>query len=281
MSAEYPVGSVGSMEEAPGSKETLVTADPWEALRQFTDARIALGRCGCSMPLATVMELRLAHARAKDAVHSPLDTEWLQAQLAEIGLPAMALRSAAGTRAQYLERPDLGRRLDAASRQALASHRPGAGVDIALIVGDGLSARAIHENAIPFVGRFSELCAAKTNLRLGPVSVVRNCRVATGDEIGELLGARLAVMLIGERPGLSSPNSMGIYLTHAPRIGASDEARNCISNIRQGGMAVAEGVRKLAYLLEEALHLRASGVALKDRMGTDYLPFQRLASLPK
>lgn len=280
MTTDYRKQSVAPV-EAPGLKELLVTADPWTSLRQFTDARIALGRCGCSMPLATVMDLRLAHARAKDAVHSPLETDRLKAQLAELGLPAMTLKSAAENRGQYLERPDLGRRLDAASSQALALHRPTAGVDIALIVGDGLSARAIHENAIPFVGLFSQLCAAKTNLRLGPVCVVNNCRVATGDEIGELLGARVTVMLIGERPGLSSPNSMGIYLTHAPRIGVSDEARNCISNIRQGGMSVAEGVRKLAYLLEEALHLRTSGVALKDRVGVDYLPFERLARLPE
>jgi len=257
-----------------------VTADPWAELRQFTDARIALGRCGASLPLAAVLELRLAHAQARDAVHLPLAIDQLEPQLQELGLQTLALHSAARDRAEYLTRPDLGRRLDAESRAMLQQRQPANGSDLALVIGDGLSSRAIHENAVAFVREFIELCAAHTPLALGPVCLVRNCRVATGDEIGELLGARLVVMLIGERPGLSSPNSMGVYITYAPKIGTSDEARNCISNVRAGGLPIGQGVRKLSYLVEEALRLQTTGVNLKDRMQADYLPFCPKPALP-
>lgn len=257
----------------------MVTRDPWVGLREFTDARIALGRCGCSMPLASVLELRLAHARAKDAVAMHLESQRLMAQLNGKGLEAILLRSAAADRTGYLERPDLGRRLDAASREALAAHRQSGPFDIVFVIGDGLSARAVHESAVPLVVQFAEVCATRTSFRLGPVSIVGNCRVATGDEIGAVLGARIVVVLIGERPGLSSPNSMGIYMTYGPQRGLSDEARNCISNIRQGGLPVPEAVRKLAYLIEESFRLKASGVILKDRMTEEYLSFEASVSI--
>jgi ethanolamine ammonia-lyase small subunit len=266
--------------EAAKITASPVTADPWAELRQFTDARIALGRCGASLPLAAVLELRLAHAQARDAVHLPLAIDQLAPELQGLGLQTMGLHSGARDRAEYLTRPDLGRRLDADSRAMLKKRQPTNGCDLALVIGDGLSSRAIHENAVAFVREFIELCAAHTPLALGPVCLVRNCRVATGDEIGELLGARLVVMLIGERPGLSSPNSMGVYLTYAPKIGTSDEARNCISNVRAGGLPVGQGVRKLAYLVEEALRLQTTGVNLKDRMQADYLPFCPEPALP-
>ena len=264
---------VAETAEASAVKASPVTADPWAELRQFTDARIALGRCGASLPLAAVLELRLAHAQARDAVHLPLAIDQLAPQLQGLGLQTLALHSAARDRAEYLTRPDLGRRLDADSRAMLKKRQPTNGCDLALVIGDGLSSRAIHENAVVFVREFVGLCAAHPPLSLGPVCLVENCRVATGDEIGEMLGARLVVMLIGERPGLSSPNSMGVYLTYAPRIGTSDEARNCISNVRAGGLPIGQGVRKLAYLVEEALRLQTTGVNLKDRMQADYLPF--------
>ncbi len=251
-----------------------VIEDPWEELRRFTDARIALGRCGASLPLASVLTLRMAHAQARDAVHLPLDIEELSQKIQALGLSTLPLQSAALDRSTYLTRPDLGRRLDAVSRALLHEKTTTQEYDLLLVVGDGLSSRAISENALPFVERFKELCGRFSALRLGPVCLVCNCRVATGDEIGEVLGAKMVAMLIGERPGLSSPNSMGVYLTYAPKVGTSDEARNCISNVREGGLAIEEGVRKLAYLIEEALRLGTTGVGLKDRMQGEYLPFR-------
>ena len=266
--------------EASEANASPVTADPWAELRRFTDARIALGRCGASLPLAAVLELRLAHAQARDAVHLPLAVDQLEPQMQELGLQTLGLHSGARDRAEYLTRPDLGRMLDADSRAMLKKSRPAGGCDLALVIGDGLSSLAIHENAVAFIREFIGLCAAHTQFAFGPICLVENCRVATGDEIGELLGARLVVMLIGERPGLSSPNSMGVYLTYAPKIGTSDEARNCISNVRAGGLPVGQGVRKLAYLVEEALRLQTTGVNLKDRMQADYLPFCPKPALP-
>jgi ethanolamine ammonia-lyase small subunit len=253
---------------------SAVVEDPWEELRQFTDARIALGRCGASLPLASVLSLRMAHAQARDAVHLPLDMDRLAGELAELGLPILRLHSAALDRSTYLTRPDLGRRLDQASQKRVHEQAAAEGCDLVLVVGDGLSSRAISENAVPFLRLFTELSHQFSGLRLGPVCLVRNCRVATGDEIGEVLGAKMVAMLIGERPGLSSPNSMGVYLTYAPQVGTSDESRNCISNVREGGLPIEEGVRKLAYLIEEALRLGTTGVGLKDRMRAEYLPFR-------
>ena len=253
---------------------SAVVEDPWEELRQFTDARIALGRCGASLPLASVLSLRMAHAQARDAVHLPLDMDRLAGDLAALGLPILRLHSAAADRSTYLTRPDLGRRLDQASQRLLYEQATGEGCDLVLVVGDGLSSRAISENAVPFLRLFTGLSQQFSGLRLGPICLVGNCRVATGDEVGALLGAKMVAMLIGERPGLSSPNSMGVYLTSSPKAGTSDEARNCISNVREGGLPIAEGVRKLAYLIEEALRLGITGVGLKDRMQGEYLPFR-------
>lgn len=255
-------------------KRSAVIEDPWEELRQFTDARIALGRCGASLPLASVLSLRMAHAQARDAVHLPLDMDRLTDQLAELGPPILRLHSAAADRSTYLTRPDLGRRLDQASQKMVHEQAAGEECNLVLVVGDGLSSRAISENAVPFLRLFTGLSHQFSGLRLGPICLVGNCRVATGDEVGELLGAKMVAMLIGERPGLSSPNSMGVYLTYGPKVGTSDESRNCISNVREGGLPIAEGVRKLAYLIEEAQRLGITGVGLKDRMQGEYLPFR-------
>jgi ethanolamine ammonia-lyase small subunit len=253
--------------------EPIVSTDPWEGLKQFTDARIALGRSGVSLPLGESLSFRLAHARARDAVHAPFQSAAIIRDLETHGFECLELRSAVSDRGEYLTRPDKGRRLDDASRELLRAH-PGKGADICLAVGDGLSSRAIHENAVAFVRLFAETMVP-SGLTLSPVSVVHNSRVAVADEIGQALEARLSVILIGERPGLSSPDSMGVYLTWNPRAGTTDEARNCISNVRPAGLPVAEGVRKLAYLVEEACRLHASGVPLKDRMPANYLPFGR------
>lgn len=255
-----------------GRNEVPVTVsqNPWAELRRFTAARIAVGRSGSSLPLAESLAFRLDHARARDAVHAPFRRAELAGRLRAGGLACVELESCVAGREEYLTRPDKGRRLSERSSNALQGLQKGC--DICLVVGDGLSARAIHENAEAFV----LACACmfgKAGLTVSPVCLVENARVAVADEIGEILRARLSVILIGERPGLSSPNSMGVYLTMNPRVGATDEARNCISNVREGGLSITEGVRKLGYLVEEAFRLGLSGVGLKDRMAEGYLPF--------
>jgi len=253
-------------------EKTPVTSDPWSQLRRFTAARIAVGRSGSSLPLAESLAFRLDHARARDAVHTPFRRSELAERLRVGGVECLELESAVDGREEFLTRPDKGRRLSDRSRELLLGQA--GGFDVCLAVGDGLSARAIHENAESFVVACVRMFR-QAGLSLAPVCLVENARVAVADEIGEILQTRLSVILIGERPGLSSPNSMGVYLTMNPRTGTTDEARNCISNVRDGGLSLAEGVRKLGYLAEEALRLGLSGVGLKDRMAADHLPFGR------
>ncbi len=250
-------------------ERTIVTEDPWKDLHRFTAARIALGRCGVSPPLKEILDFRLSHARARDAVHQHLDTDFLLREMS--GSDCLLLASAVEDRQEYLTRPDKGRRLRAESRAALAAAKV-QGVDLCLVVADGLSPKAIHENAPAFVRGFLSL-ATRAGLSAGPVCVVENGRVAIADEIGMLMDARLALICIGERPGLMTPNSMGIYITCAPRIGTTDAFRNCISNVHPGGLSIPQAVVKAAYLVENGLHLGRTGVELKDRMGRDYLPF--------
>ena len=246
-----------------------VIEDPWAELKRFTAARIALGRSGSSLPLKESLAFRLDHARARDAVYSPFRRTELSAHLTGAGLVGSAcleLESSVSDRSEYLTRPDKGRQLSLRSRALL--EREKTGFDICLVVGDGLSARAIHENAASFVLACLNMFN-QAGLTVAPVCVVENARVAIADEIASLLSARLSIILIGERPGLSSPKSMGIYLTMNPGPGTTDERRNCISNVREGGLSLAEGVRKLGYLVEEAFRLGHSGVGLKDRMAVD------------
>lgn len=240
---------------------------PWEALRRFTPARIALGHTGVSQRTASQLAFQLAHARARDAVHVALDAEALQQALAAAlpGPPALLLHSAAASRDIYLRRPDLGRRLDAASSAALAARGSGP-VDLGIVIADGLSALAIERHALPFLQALHARLAPDA-WTIAPAVIVRQGRVAIGDEIGALLGARLVVVLIGERPGLSSPDSLGLYLTWAPRPGLTDERRNCISNIHAAGLGYAEAAAKLHYLLREARRRGLTGVALKDETG--------------
>jgi len=246
-------------------------------MRSFTDARIALGRCGVAPPLQATLDFRLSHARARDAVHCEFQQAELVKEIAAFH-PCLALSSAAQDRKEYLTRPDLGRKLSPESSELLKKQDIAeSGYDLCLVIGDGLSARAIHENAFPFVEEFMKATAA-VGLKLAPICVVNNARVAVGDPIAEMMRARLCVVLIGERPGLSSPNSMGAYLTYETHSGKTDEARNCISNIREGGLSLGDGVRKLSYLIEEAFKQKRSGVELKDLMRNDYLPFE---SMPK
>ena len=243
--------------------DTTPAADPWEGLKTFTAARIALGRTGTSVPLREALAFKLAHAHARDAVYSTLEAARLVAELAALPLPAIQVSSRATTRPEYLQRPDLGRQLSEDSRTALAGQAPAA-CDIALVLADGLSATAINTHAVPLLRLLlPELAAA--GLRLGPVVVAEQARVALGDEVGSLLHARLVLVLIGERPGLSAPDSLGAYFTYAPRPGLTDETRNCVSNIRPAGLPYAAAAAKLAWLLREAVRRQLSGVGLKDQ----------------
>lgn len=250
--------------------QALVTPAPWSTLRRFTDARIALGRAGHSLPTAAHLDFQLAHAQARDAVHLPFDAAGLALELERAGLPMLRLHSAAADRNTYLQRPDLGRHLSAPSLQAVAHHmaqtQPEARYDLAVVVADGLSALAVHQNAVPFIAALRERLAldAQAPWQLAPVALVEQGRVAVGDEVGQALGARAVVVLIGERPGLSSPDSMGIYLSWAPQVGLTDAQRNCISNVRPAGLGVEAAADKLHYLLRRASTLGLTGVALKD-----------------
>lgn len=240
-------------------------ADPWAALRAVTAARIALGRTGTSVPLSEALAFKLAHAHARDAVYSTLDTEPLLVDLAALQLPVCPVRSQARTREEYLQRPDRGRQLDEASQHLLAEHAGGE-CDIALILADGLSATAVNDHALPLLRRLLPRLQA-AGFRLAPIVLAEQARVALSDEIGYLLHARLALVLIGERPGLSSPNSLGAYFTYGPRPGLTDEARNCVSNIRPEGLPYAAAAEKLFLLVQEALRRQLSGVGLKDETG--------------
>lgn len=245
-----------------------VTPDPWGALREHTPARIALGRSGASMPTEELLRFGFAHAQARDAVHVPLDADALSAGLQEDGWPVQRVHSAAPDRATYLLRPDLGRRLGDESKEALAAMAEsgeggeGAPCDVLLVVGDGLSSLAVARHARPLISAIR--AQADPSWRFGPVVVAEQARVALGDPIGAAFKAKLVAMLIGERPGLSSPDSLGIYLTWAPRTGRSDAQRNCISNVRPEGLGYAEAAHKLLWLAGEALRRQLTGVALKD-----------------
>jgi len=245
-----------------------ITVDPWQALRAHTAARIALGRSGVSLPTEELLRFGCAHAQARDAVHLPLDADALCATLEAAGWPTLQVHSAAPDRATYLLRPDLGRMLDEASAARLAGQE--GGFDVQLVVGDGLSSLAVSRHAAPLIAEVRSRAPAAW--RFGPVVVARQARVALGDPVGELLRARLVVVLIGERPGLSSPDSLGIYLTWAPRRGRSDAERNCISNVRPEGLGYAQAARRLVWLVQEAWRLQLSGVGLKDRSDVPALP---------
>ncbi|BBT42230.1 ethanolamine ammonia-lyase subunit EutC [Pseudomonas putida] len=246
-------------------RQTPTPENPWLALRNLTPARIALGRTGTSLPTGAQLDFQFAHAQARDAVHLPFDHAGLREQLNARGRETLLVHSAASDRHQYMQRPDLGRRLDEDSVQRLREHaqtNPG-GVDLAIVVADGLSALAVHRHTLPFLARFEEQAAAD-GWRCAPVVLVEQGRVAVADEVGELLGARMTVMLIGERPGLSSPDSLGLYFTYAPKVGLTDAYRNCISNVRLEGLSYGMAAHRLLYLMREACRRQLSGVNLKD-----------------
>ncbi len=246
-------------------KPTVDPQNPLLGLRRLTPARIALGRTGTSMPTGAQLDFQYAHAEARDAVHLPFDPAGLSQQLAERGRDSLLLHSAAIDRHSYLQRPDLGRKLSDESAQTLREHacaNPG-GVDLAVVVADGLSALAVHRHTLPFLARMEEQTRAE-GWSLSPVVLVKQGRVAVADEIGELLGAKMVVILIGERPGLSSPDSLGLYFTYNPKVGLTDAYRNCISNVRQEGLSYGMAAHRLLYLMREACRRQLSGVNLKD-----------------
>ena len=249
--------------------------NPWLDLRRLTPARIALGRTGTSLPTHAQLDFQFAHAQARDAVHLPFDHAGLSQEMTARGRESLLLRSAAHDRHSYLQRPDLGRKLHEDSAQRLreyAQANPG-GIDVAVVVADGLSALAVHRHTAPFLSHMEEHATAE-GWSLSPVILVEQGRVAVSDEIGELLGAKMVVMLIGERPGLSSPDSLGLYFTYAPKVGLTDAYRNCISNVRLEGLSYAMAAHRLAYLMREACRRQLSGVNLKDEAQVQTLEAQ-------
>lgn len=241
-----------------------VTPDSWESLRSATSARIALGRAGGSLPTREWLSFKSAHAAAREAVHSPFAADEFAAEIAALGVEVVSVDSAAPERRTHLERPDLGRQLDERSRYTLQQMRTDNEIDLAIVVSDGLSAIAVHRQARPLL----ELLLPKLRedaWRLAPIVVARFGRVALEDEIGQLLGAKLALMLIGERPGLGSPDSLGAYMVYAPRVGNTDAHRNCVSNIRPEWLPHSAAADTIHYLLSGARQRRLSGVQLKDQ----------------
>jgi len=246
-------------------KKPVDSQNPWLNLRNLTPARIALGRTGTSLPTSAQLDFQYAHAQARDAVHLAFDHQGIRAQLTERDRESLLLHSAAADRHSYLQRPDLGRRLDEASAQILdeyAAAHPG-GVDLAIVVADGLSALAVHRHTLPFLARLEEQIAAE-GWSVSPVVLVEQGRVAVADDVAQRLGAKMSVILIGERPGLSSPDSLGLYFTYAPKVGLTDAYRNCISNVRLEGLSYGMAAHRLIYLMREACRRQLSGVNLKD-----------------
>lgn len=245
-------------------KNPILTPDPWQCLQAVTHARIALGRAGVSLPTHEVLRFGSAHAQARDAVHQALDVEMLQAELREAGFASLAVRSQAPDRGMYLRRPDWGRRLAEDSAKLLVEHAPKLWRPhpaLALVLADGLSSLAVARHALPLLRALRIFMPELPGL---PVVVASQARVALGDEVGQFLGAAVVAVLIGERPGLSSPDSLGIYLSAAPRPGLTDAQRNCISNVRPEGLAYEEAARKLSFLVAGARRLGRTGVDLKD-----------------
>lgn len=275
-----PLAAPGTASELP--LQHTPPPDPWVALRAHTPARIALGRSGASLPTHELLRFAAAHAQARDAVHVPLDVAALQARLDADGWPQLRVHSRAPNRADYLRRPDWGRRLDEPSVATLQAAASGP-VDLAIVLGDGLSALALQQHGAPLLAALRAVWAASVAsaaqgsaqstaaLRLAPLVIAEQARVALADEVGALLQARAVLMLLGERPGLSAPDSLGAYLTHAPAVGTTDAQRNCISNIRPQGLALPLAAQRIAWLLHEALRRGVTGIALKDDSDTALL----------
>lgn len=229
-------------------------------IASHTAARVALGRAGGSLPTGAHLRFVGDHARARDAVWTAVDFDALAREASELGLAAVRLRSEAADRATYLRRPDLGRRLDAESREAVAKAALAPQGRIALVIADGLSAEAVRTNAVPLLRALLPLVSPHGPF--GTAFLVEQGRVAIGDPIGEAVGADVVVVLVGERPGLSAADSLGVYVTWGPRVGTPDSRRNCVSNVRDGGLAIAAAAAEVASLVERMFASRTSGVSL-------------------
>ena len=232
--------------------------DPWHAFRKFTAARIALGRSGNGLPTSHLLDFQLAHAKARDAVLGTMNAETLAADLTG---DTIVVSSEARDRATYLQRPDLGRQLTPEDREKLDGRSPSPSPDLVFVIGDGLSAFAVHTYA---AATLTKAVTLLPDLSVGPIVLAHQARVALGDDIAVALGARAVVILIGERPGLSAADSLGAYLTYAPKIGSQNSDRNCVSNIRDGGLTPDEGAARIAYLVRAAFKQGESGYQLKD-----------------
>lgn len=250
------------MELQKFSKQNSFIPDAWGSLKAFTNARIALGRTGVATPLKEVLDFRMCHAHARDAVYSILKVDELTASLQQFQMPIITVNSKANDRTAYLQRPDLGRKLNDASANNLKNETSHS-ADVAIIIADGLSATAINEHAVHVVKKLIPLLKQSV-LTIAPLVIAEQARVAIADEIGSILQARLSLILIGERPGLSSPDSMGAYITYQPSPGKTDESRNCISNIRPEGLGYDLAAAKIAKLIKVSLLLKLSGIRLKD-----------------
>jgi len=243
--------------------------DLWQAIKRFTPARLGLGRSGAALPTKALLEIGVAHAKARVAVHTAVDWDRLKLNIATLTpLSPVQVGSAAADRVTYLRRPDLGRRLDEASQALLQSRVPVKTVDLVLVLADGLSAAALNHHGAAML---EAILKSRSGARLGAVVLAHNARVALGDAIGAAFNARFVVVAIGERPGLSSPDSLGLYLTYLPKPGRHDAERNCLSNIHGAGLSYEIAARKLDGLIEGALRLQASGTRLKDE--TDAMGF--------
>jgi ethanolamine ammonia-lyase small subunit len=245
----------------PDESDQLAVANHLAPLRRFTPARIGLGRAGSGQLTATNLQFMLDHARARDAVHAALDFEALGQSLRERGWSVVRVRSAASDRTEYLRRPDLGRRLSATGRSVFEDWMQGS--DLVIVAADGLSALSVEINLLPVLDCLRPLLLARGH-SIGPLVLVEQGRVAIGDEVGELLDAKLTVVLIGERPGLSAADSLGAYVTWRPRIGTMDSSRNCISNIRPAGLSPEEAAAQSIDVIEQAFAHETTGVRLND-----------------
>jgi ethanolamine ammonia-lyase small subunit len=246
---------------------SLAMPDPWRALTRWTSARIGLGRAGASMPTQTNLDFQRDHAQARDAIHAALDVIGLETQLQQAGFRVIQAWSMARERREYLCRPDLGRSIAPECVEDLRSAKKVEGL-LTVVVADGLSSIAAETSAVALLRSLRERLG---NWVLDDVVIATQARVALADGVGELRGAEAVLMLIGERPGLSSPDSLGAYLTYQPRVGRTDAERNCVSNIRPRGLATEEAASRLVRLLNGARALKASGVALKDSFESDGL----------
>lgn len=245
-------------------------ADQWQFLQNYTPARIARGRVGHSLPTAELLKFQADHAQARDAVYSELKVlDLFQALLSTFNLEVLRLQSEVKSRSQYLQRPDLGRTINQASRKILLEEDASES-DICFVIADGLSATAVNEHAFPFLNHLIPKLQTE-NWEIAPICIVEQGRVAIADEIGFLLKASIVIILIGERPGLTSPDSVGAYITYQPQLGLTDESRNCVSNIRPEGLNYELASEKIFYLLNEIKVKKISGVQLKDEMAEKQL----------